>query len=371
MGPRRAGRRAHRRVQARRPDRLGAARGSRNHRDPEGRDHRRSPPPHLAGESTRTTRTQVHLAPPGRLAQLGERRLDKAEVAGSSPASPIGPFAGICCSGGLRLHGCDRWFVATLSQLRRRSHPPDWPWRPPPIGLRQEVTISREAYGDRRSGRAFPVAESRLSRELVAAKRTDAAVRACPECPGLTRVRAGLIPTTGIWHCRCRSALGRPTSPTRRFASSSGRPPMWLPCRDSSSAARASFFPRMVRSSFPRRQQRRRLRRAAASSAAAIAASALAAVAIDAGATAPAGLLALVTAALVLDARHWAGLAARSRRRRSVRGSGPTSARRAGGGGVAAAALAPVSRSWGHRQRRDRTYRHRVRDCFLPLGWLS
>lgn len=26
---------------------------------------------------------------PGRLAQLGERRLDKAEVAGSSPASPI------------------------------------------------------------------------------------------------------------------------------------------------------------------------------------------------------------------------------------------------------------------------------------------
>ena len=32
---------------------------------------------------------QVHLPPPGRLAQLGERRLDKAEVAGSSPASPI------------------------------------------------------------------------------------------------------------------------------------------------------------------------------------------------------------------------------------------------------------------------------------------
>src|SRR5436309_813829 len=28
-------------------------------------------------------------APPGRLAQLGERRLDKAEVAGSSPASPM------------------------------------------------------------------------------------------------------------------------------------------------------------------------------------------------------------------------------------------------------------------------------------------
>ena len=34
----------------------------------------------------------LHLRPPGRLAQLGERRLDKAEVAGSSPASstPVG-----------------------------------------------------------------------------------------------------------------------------------------------------------------------------------------------------------------------------------------------------------------------------------------
>jgi hypothetical protein len=31
----------------------------------------------------------LHLPLPGRLAQLGERRLDKAEVAGSSPASPI------------------------------------------------------------------------------------------------------------------------------------------------------------------------------------------------------------------------------------------------------------------------------------------
>jgi hypothetical protein len=32
--------------------------------------------------------------PPGRLAQLGERRLDKAEVTGSSPVSPTGGFAG-------------------------------------------------------------------------------------------------------------------------------------------------------------------------------------------------------------------------------------------------------------------------------------
>ena len=66
-------------------------------------------------------------------------------------------------------------------------------------------------------------------------------------------------------------------------------------------------------SSFPRRQQARRLRRAAASGAAAIAAAALALIAIGADATALAGLLALVTAALVLDARHWAALAAHSR----------------------------------------------------------
>ena len=37
--------------------------------------------------------------PPGRLAQLGERRLDKAEVTGSSPVSPIkrSAFAGLLC----------------------------------------------------------------------------------------------------------------------------------------------------------------------------------------------------------------------------------------------------------------------------------
>src|ERR1044072_2264203 len=37
------------------------------------------------------------LRPPGRLAQLGERRLDKAEVTGSSPVSPIKrpAFAGL------------------------------------------------------------------------------------------------------------------------------------------------------------------------------------------------------------------------------------------------------------------------------------
>src|ERR1044072_7802539 len=38
--------------------------------------------------------------PPGRLAQLGERHLDKAEVTGSSPVSPTerSAFAGLLCS---------------------------------------------------------------------------------------------------------------------------------------------------------------------------------------------------------------------------------------------------------------------------------
>jgi hypothetical protein len=35
------------------------------------------------------TRGVGTLAAPGRLAQLGERRLDKAEVTGSSPVSPM------------------------------------------------------------------------------------------------------------------------------------------------------------------------------------------------------------------------------------------------------------------------------------------
>ena len=69
----------------------------------------------------------------------------------------------------------------------------------------------------------------------------------------------------------------------------------------------------VFQSSFPRRQQARRLRRAAASGAAAIVAGALAVIAVGAGATALAGLLALVMAALVVDARRWVRLAARSR----------------------------------------------------------
>ena len=69
----------------------------------------------------------------------------------------------------------------------------------------------------------------------------------------------------------------------------------------------------VFRSSFPRRQQARRLRRAAASGAAAVAAAVLALIATGAGATPLAGVLALVMAALVLDARRWVRLAARSR----------------------------------------------------------
>ena len=64
--------------------------------------------------------------------------------------------------------------------------------------------------------------------------------------------------------------------------------------------------------SFPRRQQGRRLRRAAARCAAAIVAGALAATAAGAGATAFAGLLVLVMGGLLLDARRWVRLAARS-----------------------------------------------------------
>ena len=63
-------------------------------------------------------------------------------------------------------------------------------------------------------------------------------------------------------------------------------------------------------SSFPRRQQARRLRRAAAT---AIVAGAVAVIAAGDGATALAGLPALVMAGLVVDARRWVRLAARSR----------------------------------------------------------
>ncbi|MFZ0972406.1 MAG: NERD domain-containing protein [Solirubrobacteraceae bacterium] len=68
----------------------------------------------------------------------------------------------------------------------------------------------------------------------------------------------------------------------------------------------------MFWSSFPRRQQARRLRRAGARCAAAITAGALGVTAAGTRATALAGLLLVVMAALAVDARRWTRLAARS-----------------------------------------------------------
>ena len=68
----------------------------------------------------------------------------------------------------------------------------------------------------------------------------------------------------------------------------------------------------MFWSSFPRRQRARRLRRAGARCAAAITAGALAVTAAGTRATALAGLLLVVMAALAVDARRWTRLAARS-----------------------------------------------------------
>jgi hypothetical protein len=65
-------------------------------------------------------------------------------------------------------------------------------------------------------------------------------------------------------------------------------------------------------SSFPRRQQARRLRRAGARGAAAITSGALAVTAAGTRATALAGLLLVVMAALAVDACRWTRLAARS-----------------------------------------------------------
>src|SRR4029079_5914076 len=49
------------------------------------------------------------LAAPGRLAQLGERRLDKAEVTGSSPVSPTAVATGVCrVSVGAQISGCHK-----------------------------------------------------------------------------------------------------------------------------------------------------------------------------------------------------------------------------------------------------------------------
>jgi hypothetical protein len=69
----------------------------------------------------------------------------------------------------------------------------------------------------------------------------------------------------------------------------------------------------MPRFSYPRRQEYRRLRRAAASGAGGLVAFTLAIIVADSGAWAVATALLLVAAGLLVDARRWARLAARSR----------------------------------------------------------
>ena len=117
----------------------------------------------------------------------------------------------------------------------------------------------------------------------------------------------------------------------------------------------------MIRSSFPRRQQYRRLRRAAASGAAGLAAGAVAVVAASVGALEVAGVLLLVTFGLVIDARRWLRLAARSRIGARSEDDVRRALAAAPGRGVAAAPLAALSGTWRHRQRRDRPDRDRLR----------
>ena len=69
----------------------------------------------------------------------------------------------------------------------------------------------------------------------------------------------------------------------------------------------------MLARSFPRRQRYRRLRRAAASGGAGLVAGGLATIAAGSGTGAVAGALLLVTVGLLVDARRWVHLAARSR----------------------------------------------------------
>ena len=85
-------------------------------------------------------------------------------------------------------------------------------------------------------------------------------------------------------------------------------------------------------------------------------------IAIGADATALAEVLALVMAALVLDARRWVRLAARSRVGAQSEAQVRRALERAGGGGVAGASLAPLGWARGYRQRRDRPDRGRVHD---------
>ena len=115
----------------------------------------------------------------------------------------------------------------------------------------------------------------------------------------------------------------RPPRVLRSAPSPNAGPGIWSASRASVSSrslrSGRSFVRRecqllpMIRSSFPRRQQYRRLRRAAASGAAGLATGAGAVGAASVGALEVAGVLLLVTSGLVIDARRWLRLAARSR----------------------------------------------------------
>jgi hypothetical protein len=83
-------------------------------------------PPTAPFQHAAHSRALVGLPLPGRLAQLGERRLDKAEVTGSSPVSPTGCEAPRM-RGFLVLGGCDRrWGGRSRDSPTFPSAPSHW-----------------------------------------------------------------------------------------------------------------------------------------------------------------------------------------------------------------------------------------------------
>ena len=121
--------------------------------------------------------------------------LDKAEVVGSSPTSPTSRFAGVCCAADLRLNGCDTQACRNSVATRKTAAPSGLPPETSAYRLRQAGTISREAYGGRRQSGRVPRGRDpgcRGSRPRQSGR--AAALRPCPECPGLTRVRSEPIP---------------------------------------------------------------------------------------------------------------------------------------------------------------------------------
>jgi hypothetical protein len=117
----------------------------------------------------------------------------------------------------------------------------------------------------------------------------------------------------------------------------------------------------MSAASFPRRQQAYRLKRAAIAGAGAVVIAAAGVVAGLAGLTALAVVLLLTAGPVGLYARHWMRLASRSQVG-TLGGRGAAGTRNARARGLAAAPLNRLASRWGHRPRRDRTDRRRVRD---------